>query len=153
MFHCWNQAFQIVGFLRCSPDITAWRATYLTTLRARLQLSDVQVLWSWHHRLRIRALRSVIRGLATAALPRILGLWTSFRTVFVETGASRWIFSSVAVHMCCSSALIFRNNPSQCTTISFCHCRFSTTVSLRSCCLPMICVCQHNLWNCCSRYT
>jgi hypothetical protein len=37
--------------------------------------------------------------------------------------------------------------------ISFCHCWFSLTVSLRCCCLPMIRVCRHNLRNCPSRCT
>jgi hypothetical protein len=49
-------------------------------------MCNVQVLWLLHHRLRIWALHSVIRGFAIAAL--------SHRTVFVETGSSRWIFSS-----------------------------------------------------------
>jgi hypothetical protein len=37
---------------------------------------------------------SVIRGLAFAALPWMLDLWSSHWTVSVEAGASRWIFSS-----------------------------------------------------------
>jgi hypothetical protein len=45
----------------------AWRTTHLTTSRSRFQLSDLQVLWSWQHRLRIWALLSVIRDLAFAA--------------------------------------------------------------------------------------
>jgi hypothetical protein len=32
---------------------TAWMTTHLTTSCARFQLSDVKVLWSWHHHLRI----------------------------------------------------------------------------------------------------
>jgi hypothetical protein len=39
--------------------------------------------------------------------------------------------------------VIFRNSLSQCTTISFCHWKFSPTVPLRLC-LPMIYVCRHN---------
>jgi hypothetical protein len=57
-------------------------------------LSDVHILCSRHHRLRISALLSVIRGLAFAALQRVLDLWSSQQTVFVESGRSRWIFSS-----------------------------------------------------------
>jgi hypothetical protein len=53
-------------------------------------------------------------------------------------------------HLCCST-VIFRNSPSQCTTISFCQCWFSPTIPLRWCCLPMIHVCRHNLRNCCAR--
>jgi hypothetical protein len=65
---------------------------------ARFQLSHVQVLLSGHHHLRIWVLLSVIRGLAIAALPWILDLWSSFRTVFVEIGTSRWIFSSAVTY-------------------------------------------------------
>jgi hypothetical protein len=115
-------------------------------------LSDVQVLWSWHHRLRIWALLSVIRGAAIAALRWMLDLWSSRRTVFGETGSSRWIFSSAAFHQGCSSSVIFRNNP-QCTTISLCQCWVWPIVPLRWCCLPMIRVCWRNLRNCRSRYT
>jgi hypothetical protein len=39
---------------------TAWRTAHLTVSRARFQLSDVQVLWSWHHLLRIWGLFSAI---------------------------------------------------------------------------------------------
>jgi hypothetical protein len=47
--------------------------------------------------------------------------------------------------------VIFRNNPAQCTTISFCQYWFSPIVSLRWF-LPMIHVCRHNLRNCPFRY-
>jgi hypothetical protein len=73
---------------------TAWRITHVTKSRVYLQLSDVQVLWSWHHYLRIWALFSGIRSLATAALRWMLDLWGSGCTVFVETGSSSWLFSS-----------------------------------------------------------
>jgi hypothetical protein len=56
---------------------TACRTSHLTTSLARFQLSDVHVLWPWHHCLSIWALPSVIRGLAIAALPWILDLWSS----------------------------------------------------------------------------
>jgi hypothetical protein len=57
----------------------------------------VQVLWSCHHYLHIWTLLSVIRGLAIAALPWLLDFLCSRRTVFVETGSSRWIFSSAVL--------------------------------------------------------
>jgi hypothetical protein len=83
-----------------------------------------------------RALLSVIRrGLAFSALPWMFVLWSSRRTVFVEAGSSGWMFSSATVHLCCSSSVIFRNSPSQCTTISFYQCLFSPAVPLRWCCL------------------
>jgi hypothetical protein len=75
----------------------AWRTSHLTISRARFHLPDVQVLWSWHHRLRIWALLSVIKGLAIAGLPWMLDLWSSRRTVFAETGSSTWIFSSAVL--------------------------------------------------------
>jgi hypothetical protein len=90
-----SQVFRNVGFLRCSSWCkgTAWRTIHLTISRVRFQLSRLQVLWSWHHHLLIRALLSVIRGLALAALPWMLDLWSSRRTAFVETGSSGRIFS------------------------------------------------------------
>jgi hypothetical protein len=84
----------------------AWRTTHLTVSRARFQLSDVQVLLSWNHRLRISALLSLIRGLPIVALPWMLDLWSSRRTVFVEAG-SRWIFSSAAVYLGFFETILF----------------------------------------------
>jgi hypothetical protein len=76
VFHCWYQAFRIAGFLGCSQNFqlflmqgTAWRTTQLTISRALFQWSHVQVLWSWHFRLRIWALFSVISDVATVDLP------------------------------------------------------------------------------------
>jgi hypothetical protein len=62
------------------------------------QLSDMQVLWSWHHHLHSWTLLSEIRRLAVAALPWMLDLWNSCWTVFVETRFSRWIFSSAVTY-------------------------------------------------------
>jgi hypothetical protein len=64
---------------------------------ARFHSYIFQILWSWHRRLRIRALISVIRCFEIAALPWMLDLWNSRRTVLVETGSSRWIFLSSVV--------------------------------------------------------
>jgi hypothetical protein len=49
---------------------------------------------SSHHLFHLLALFSVIRGLAVAVLPWMLDLWSSYRTVYMETEASRWILSS-----------------------------------------------------------
>jgi hypothetical protein len=73
---------------------TAWRMTHLPISRECFQLCDIQILRSWHHHVRIWTLLSVIRGLATAALPWMLDLWSSRQTVYVETESSRWILSS-----------------------------------------------------------
>jgi hypothetical protein len=71
---------------------------------------------------------------SNCALQWMLDLWSSYWTVFSETWSSKWIFSSVVP--CAAVVLwLFRNNPSQCTTISFCQCWISRTVPLRWCCL------------------
>jgi hypothetical protein len=59
----------------------------LTISCTRFQLYDVHVLFSWHHRLLIWALLSVISGLAVAAPPWMLDLWSSRWTVLVEAGS------------------------------------------------------------------
>jgi hypothetical protein len=118
-----------------------WRTTHLTVSRPRFQLPDDPVLWSWHHRLRIWALLSVIRGLAIAALPWMLDLWSSRRTVFVETGSSRWIFSSAAVHLCCGTCDFSKQSSSMyddlfLSMLTFTHCSFSLMLSFYDSCMP-----------------
>jgi hypothetical protein len=49
------------------------------------QSPDIQVLWSSHHLFSLSVLFSVIGGLAMAALPWMLDLWSSCWTVFVGT--------------------------------------------------------------------
>jgi hypothetical protein len=56
------------------------------------------LMFSFYGRDTIWALLSVIRGLTIAVLPWTLDLWSSRRTAFVETGSSRWIFSSVVTY-------------------------------------------------------
>jgi hypothetical protein len=62
-----------VGFYGCSPRVkSSWcreRCDHITRVST--------CLMTWHRRLRIWALLSVIRGLANAALPLVLDLWTS----------------------------------------------------------------------------
>jgi hypothetical protein len=120
---------------------TTWRTTHLTITRARFQLSHVHVLWSWHHGLLNWALLSVIRCLATAALPWMLDWWTSHRTVFVRTKTSRWIFSSSVT--CAPVVLSFQNNPSQSTmrdlflsVLIFTHRISSLVLSSHDLCMP-----------------
>jgi hypothetical protein len=101
MFRCWNQEFRIVILLGCSPNVNSsscrkqheGRHTY--SHHMRFQLSDVHVLWSWHHILRIWSLLSAIRGLAIAALPWMLGLWGWCRKVFVKKSLQDEYFPSV----------------------------------------------------------
>jgi hypothetical protein len=88
--------------------MTPWNISHV-----HFHLSDIQVLWTRCHHLCIWTLLSVIRGLAIAVLPWMLNLWSSCQTVFVESGSSRWIFSSAVLslllsyHFCCSSPVIF----------------------------------------------
>jgi hypothetical protein len=109
-----NQAFRVVGFLGSSPNVnSSWcreqrEGRLIWSYRARFQLSDVPVLWSWHHRLRIWALLSETRGLAFGALPWMLDLWSSRRTVFVRTGSSRWILVLHSVRLDLSVGADFR---------------------------------------------
>ena len=65
------------------------------------QSSDGQISWSSHCLFHLLGLFSVIRGLAIAALPWILDLWSFCQTVFVET-----IFkmnNKFCCHLCCST--------------------------------------------------
>ena len=56
--------------------------------------SDFQVLWSSRYHFCLLALFAVIRSLTFTALLWMLDLRSCCRTVFVETGSSRWILSS-----------------------------------------------------------
>ena len=99
MFHSWNQAFRIIGFLGRSPNINlAWC----------WEQWERWFIWPYHVFPITRhpsfmivtpsfsslALFSAIRGLAIATLLWMLDWWSSRRTVFVKTGSSRWILSS-----------------------------------------------------------
>ena len=94
MFHSWNQAFRITDLrgrsARCGGNNMKDDSSDHIT---HFQLSDVQVLWSLYYLLRFLALFSVARGLTIAALPWMLDLWSSRRTVCEETESSRWILS------------------------------------------------------------
>jgi hypothetical protein len=154
VFHCWNKEFLIVGFLRCSPNLnsslTAWRTTHLTTSRA------YPVVWCpgfmvvtppfTHPSITFRNLRF---GNCSPTVGVGFVMFTS------GSFCGNWVFKmniQFCCQLCCSSFVIFRNNPSQCKTMCSCQFRFSLTVSLRWC-LPMSRVCRHNLRNCRSPYT
>ena len=100
MFHSWNQACRIIGFLewcphinhaRCWEQCEGWTSDHITYFQA----SDGQVLWSSHHLFHLLVQFSVNRGSAIAALPRILDLWSACQTVFVET-----VFK-INIEFCC----------------------------------------------------
>jgi hypothetical protein len=133
--HWFFQAFRI----GCSPNEPSDHAT-------RFQLYVVQGLWLWHHRLHMWELLLVIRGLQQSLL-----LMLDCKA-HVGQGSSGYKRIQFCCHMCCSSSAIFRNNALHCMTVCcFCRCWFSSIDPLRRCCPPVICVCQHNLRNWCSR--
>jgi hypothetical protein len=147
VFHCWNQAFWIVGFLGCSPNKnSSWcreqhEGQLIWAHYTRFQLSNIQILWSWHHRWRIWVSFSVINGLAIEVLLWMLDLWSSHQTDFVETGSSRWIVSSAVT--CAAVALWFwkqsfsmYNNLFPSMSI-FTHCSSSLMLSSHNSYTPM----------------
>jgi hypothetical protein len=94
MFQCWNQAFQIVDFHGCSPNInSSWC----------VEQCGGWLIWPYYVHVssclksRFYGRNTIItfsnRGLAIAALPWMLDLWSLCWTVFMETGSSRLIFS------------------------------------------------------------
>ena len=152
MFHSWNQAFRIIGFLGWCPNTkpslmsgTTWRMAHLTILC----ISNHQMARSCdHHTISFTFWRfSVIRGLAIAALPWMLDLWSSCQTVFVEQ-SSRWMSSSAvtfaAVLLWFIDTILFSVRWS--LSLNF---GFWSLFLLADDVLPW-CVCCQNLGNCCS---
>jgi hypothetical protein len=118
---------------------TAWRTALLTTWRANFQLSDVQVLWSWHHRLRIWALL-VIKGSAIAALRWMLDLWSSSERVSVETVLK--MNAQFCCHLCCSSSDFSKQSSSMyddlfLSMLFLAHCSSSLMLSSHDSCMPI----------------
>ena len=99
VFHSWNQAFRILGFLGSSANITPswWREqregrliwpyyafpviTCPDCMNVTPSLSHFSVVVS-------------NQKLSNAAVPWMMDLWSSLWTVFVKTGSSEWILSS-----------------------------------------------------------
>ena len=113
--------------------------------------SNVQVLYSSHHLFCLLAFFSVIRSLAIAAVPWMMGMWSSRWTVLVEMVFK--MNNEFCCHPCCCSSMVFRHNPLQCIEIPFTYFLFLAIISVSWWCLNMICVCHHNLGNCCSGFT
>jgi hypothetical protein len=98
MFHSWDQPFRTIGFLGLSPNFNpAWcwvqregrliGPCYVFPVIGRPGFMIITPPFSSF---------SVVFGnqsLATAALPWMLDLWSSRRTVFVEAESSMWILS------------------------------------------------------------
>ena len=147
-FQSWDQAFRIIGFLGCSPNINlVW---------CWLQ-GEGWLIWTYY-------VFSVIRCLG------IIIITPSFRPFSIVFSNQRFGNCSSAVdiglvkllsncfcgnrvfkmntefccYLCYIISLIFRHNPLHLVW-------FSVTVPLS--CLPIICVCLNKLGNCCSGYT
>jgi hypothetical protein len=111
--------------------------THLTILCARFQLSDIQVLWPWHHCYTSEHYFSNQRF--NNCSPTVI---VGFVKLMSDSFCGSRVFK-MNIQFCCRSSVIFRNIPSQCTMISFCQCWFLPAVPLCWCCLPIICVCRH----------
>jgi hypothetical protein len=89
--------------------------------------SNVQVLWSSHHLFCFLLFFSVIRGLTIAAVPWMIDLCNSRWIVFVEMVFK--MNNEFCCHpCCCSSSVIIRHNPLQCTAIPFTYFWFRGTI-------------------------
>jgi hypothetical protein len=107
VFYWWNQAFRIVGFLGCSPNVNSSRCR---------EQREGRLIWPYHARVSsclmsrlygrdgtpsFTHLRSITfsnqRFSSCSPAVDVLDLWSSRRTVFVETASSRWIFSSAVL--------------------------------------------------------
>jgi hypothetical protein len=159
VFHCWNQAFLIVDFLGCSPNINShwcreqlegrliwpYQARISSCLMSRFYGRDT-IVYASEHYFHKRRFSSCSPTVDVEFLKLTLDSLCENRVL--EMNEYQFF-----CHLCCSSCVIVRNNPSQCTMISFCQRWFLPTVPLRLCCLAMIRVCWHNLRNCHFRYT
>jgi hypothetical protein len=70
-------------------------------------------LWSTH------ALGFSVFTRRILALPRMLDLWSSHRTVFVETASSEWIFNSAAVVLWFFGKILLSLRRSLCVSVNF----------------------------------
>jgi hypothetical protein len=146
VFHSWNQAFRILGFLVCSPNVnSSWyreehrEGRLIWPYHARVfQLSGVQVFMVVTPSFTYLRITFGKRRFSNCNRTVDVGFVKLMSDSFCGNGPSRWLFSSTALHLCCSSSVIFGNNPSRYTMISFCRCWISPAVPLHWCCLPMI---------------
>jgi len=107
------------------------------------QSSDIWVLWPSCHHFCLLAFFSNI-----ATLPWMLVMWSSYHTIFVETGSSKWTLNSAVTFD--AVVLWFWYSPFQYTVIPFTYFWFLVTVPISWWCLTMICVGLHNTGKCCS---
>jgi hypothetical protein len=79
--------------------------------------SNAQVLWSTHYLFCLLVFFLVMRGLTIAAVPWMMDLWSSHWTAFV--GMVCKMNNKFCCYPRCSSSMIIRHNPLQCTAIPF----------------------------------
>jgi hypothetical protein len=113
--------------------------------RMPFQLSDVQVLWSWHQHLCIWSILSVLRSLAIAALPLIcVGLVKLTSHSFCGKSVFRMNTYSVLLpcQLCCSNSVIFLKHSFSVydylflSVLIFAHCSSSLMLSSHDSCMP-----------------
>ena len=123
---------------------TTWRMAHLTVLC----ISNHQVAGFCDHHT-IFFTFSVVFSNQGFQLQLYLGCWICEALVrlLLWKQSSRWISSSGG-HLCCSTSMIYKHNPLQCTALIFGF----LPLSLSWWCLPMICSCHLNLGNCHSVY-
>jgi hypothetical protein len=106
-----NQTFRIVSFLGCSPNVnSSWcgkqrEGRLIWPYHARV-CSCLMLRFSGHETIVYASKLSIIRHLAIEPC--------------CEVGFVNFKSGSFC-HLCCSSSVNFRNNPTQCTMISFCE--------------------------------
>ena len=136
IFHSWNQAFSIIDFFGRSPNINP---TWCWEIHEGLHA------WLYY-------VFPCIRCPGFVIVNTIFG--GPFSVVFSNQRCSN-CSSSMGVglimfcyHLCCSSSMVFRQNPLQSLSLSFGF----RPLFLCCWCLPMICFFLHNLGNYCSGY-
>jgi hypothetical protein len=143
MFKCWNEAFQIVGFLVCSPNVNySWLGNGMKDDSSDHIRHAFPVIWCPGCTLMTPAFTHLS---VTFTNQRIINCSPTMDVGFVKLTLHSFCVYRVfrmniqfCCHLCCSSSVNFW---------------FLSTVPLHWWCLPMICACRYNLRNWSSRYT
>jgi hypothetical protein len=145
VFHFWNQAFQIVGFPRCSLYVNSsgcreqHEGWVIWPYCMRFKLSDVQVLRSWHHRLRIWTVLFSNQTSSNCSPTVDVG----FVKVTLDRFCGKRVFSiQFCCHLCCSSCVIFLKqffsmyDDLFLSVLLLAHCSYSLMLSSYDLCIP-----------------
>jgi hypothetical protein len=134
-FHCWKKAFRIVCFLGCSRNVNFSGCREQREGRLVWPHHAFPVLWCPGFTVVIPSFTHLS---ITLSNQRFSNRCPTVNVGFVKLASDSFCGNMVlkmnirfCCHLCCSSSLIFRNNPSHCTRISFCQCWLSPTVPLR----------------------